>query len=326
LNVDGSTVRSHYSTWERVDKKTGEVLPATLEGGGYMPRDHRNFGSDGHGFTMVAVSTSTGLPLSLRMVPLAVKDESEPDTALKMFREDWGRLRPFLDPGIAVLTGDAAFKKQELRAEVRKHGIVENVHVASHGSGETNKRNQRRKDAQEWEIVGYPNWKANGHRELSCRCGDYKLAKRVSLNKNGEAVVRTEGECKTCGPITITSGKWRAAYSPRRFVRCLPGEENAADFSFGNPLTFHDKTAKVFGRNRFGHNEGLHGTLVTRFGLLKHKHWFRRREQAELDFLMVFCSMHALAMEQRVRARAAAEVAAPAGTKAQAPPGLAAAA
>ena len=83
----------------------------------------------------------------------------------------------------------------------------------------------------------------------------------------------------------------------------LPGEEEKIDWTFGNPLTFNDARARKFGRARFGHGEGFHGTLVTRFGLLKHKAWYRRREQAQRDFLMVFCGMHALAMEQRARLR-----------------------
>ena len=95
----------------------------------------------------------------------------------------------------------------------------------------------------------------------------------------------------------------------------MPGESpDQADWLFGNPLTFNASLGKQYGKNRFGHGEGFHGHLVTRFGLLKGKSWYRRREQAQLDFLMVFCSMHALAMEQRRR------------SKAKTPPGLAVAA
>jgi hypothetical protein len=281
-----------------------------------MPRKDDNHGKDGHGFNMVAVSTSTGLPLTYRLTPLATKGHGEADTALAMFREEWQRdVAPLLDPEIAVLTGDAAYCKQELRAQLRQAGILENCHRVSHGRSDTNKRNQRRTRAREYQIEDYPNWRANGHREIYCLCGDYKLSRRVSRNRDGEVVSRLEGECKkTCGSITITSGLWRAVQNPRRFVRCQPGEEGQADWSFGNPLTFNDPLSAQFGKNRFGHGEGFHGHLQTRFGLLKHKAWYRRREQAQLDFLMVFCGMHALAMEQRRRA------------KAKAPPELAAAA
>lgn len=318
LNIDGSVVRSHYTSFERLDRKTGEIKPPTLDGGGFMARTKTNTGKDGHGFNMVAVSTSTGLPLAYRITPLAKKGHGEADTALGLFGDQWAQqVQPHLDPEAIVLTGDAAYKKQELRAELRAHGILENCHAVSHGHSETNKRNERRVRAREFQIEDYPNWRANGHREIYCRCGDYKLAKRISLGKNGEVISRVEGECKnTCGRITITSGRWRVAEHPLRFVRCLPGEEHEADWSFGNPLTFHDPLARQYGKNRFGHGEGFHGHLQTRFGLLKHKAWYSRREQAELDFLIVFSAMHALAIEQRARARAAA------AAEATGPPGL----
>jgi hypothetical protein len=308
LNIDGSTIRSHYTTFERVDRKTGEALPATLEGGGFMPRKNDNPGKDGHGFNMVSVTTSTGLPLAYRTVPLATGGQMEGATALAMFRDEWRkRVQPLLDPQLRVLCADSAYTKPELRAELRDLGIVENCHPVSHAQRQKSEANAAEKDATVWQIEGYPSWRANGHRELFCLCGDYKRSRRVSRDKNGRAVVRVEGECKTCGSITITSGKWRAAQNPRRFVRCGPGEEDQADWSFGNPLTFNDPESKAFGRARFGHGEGFHGHLLNRFGLLKHKAWYRRREEAQLDLLMVFCSMHALALEQRRRSRGTAE-------------------
>ncbi len=312
LNVDGSVVRSHYTSFERVDGMTGEVKPPTLEGGGYMPRNESNAGKDGHGFNMVSVTTPTGLPLAYRIVPLATKDHSEADTALALFREEWREhVAPHLDENLRVLTADSAYKPGELREELRGLGIVENCHAVSHGKSRTNKENAVKHDAMVFQIQDYPNWRANGHRELSCLCGQGKTVPRVKRHESGRAVVRVEGDCKTCGSITITSGKWRTAQNPRRFVRCLPGEEEQADWLFGNPFTFHDKRAKAFGRARFGHGEGFHGHLLSRFGLLKHKAWYRRREEAQLDFLMVFCSMHALAIEQRKRAKQAARARAP---------------
>jgi hypothetical protein len=325
LNVDGSVIRSHYTSFERLDRKTGEVKPATLHGGGFMARTETNTGKDGHGFNMVAITTSTGLPLACRLTPLATTGYGEGDTALAMLREEWREnVASHLDDKLAVLTGDAAYTKGELRAALRGVGIVENVHQVSHGSSETNKANAEKNDKALIQIQGYPNWRANGHRELSCVCGQGKTIPRISRNKNGRAVVRVEGECKNCGSITITSGKWRLSEKPKRFTRCLPGEKiDQADWLFGNPLTFNAPMAKQFGKNRFGHGEGFHGHLVTRFGLLKGKSWYRRREQAQLDFLMVFCSMHALAMEQRQRA---GEAGTPGSQKALAPPGLPAAA
>ncbi|HEX5763083.1 MAG TPA: hypothetical protein VFY04_08180 [Solirubrobacterales bacterium] len=316
LNIDGSVLRSHYTSKERVDRKTGEIKPATLHGGGFMARTETNSGQDGHGFTMVAVTTSTGLPLATRLVPLATKEEGESATALALFREDWREnVAPHLGDKLAVLTADAAYTKAEVRIALRDAGIIENCHPVSHADRKVSKKNAEKNNRDVIQIQGYPNWRANGHRELHCVCGSGKTTPRLSRDKKGRTVARVEGECKTCGNITITSGLWRLSDKPKRFVRCLPDETAAdADWLFGNPLTFNASMGKQFGRNRFGHGEGFHGHLVTRFGLLKGKSWYRRREQAQLDFLMVFSAMHALAMEQRQRA------------KAKAPPGLAVAA
>ena len=289
LNIDGSVIRSHYTSFERLHRKTGEVKPATLHGGGFMARDEKNSGKDGHGFNMVAITTSTGLPLACRLTPLATTGYGEGDTALAMLREEWReQVAPHLSDKLAVLTGDAAYTKGELRAALREAGIVENCHPVSHGRSETNKENAAKNNQDVIQIQGKRNWRANGHRECFCVCGAGKTIPRISRNKDGKAIVRTEGECKNCGSITITSGKWRLSDNPKRFVRCLPDEESKVDWLFGNPLTFNNRIAAKFGRNRFGHGEGFHGHLVTRFGLLKGKSWYRRREQAQLDFLMVF--------------------------------------
>jgi hypothetical protein len=271
LNIDGSVIQSHYSSFKRVNRKTGEVKPPTLEGGGFMARTETNHGQDGHGFTMVAVTTSTGLPLVSRLAPLATKDEGESATALAMLREEWREnVAPHLSDKLAVLTGDSAYTKGEVRKALREVGIIENIHPVSHADREVSKRNAAKKSSEAIQIQGYPDWHANGHRELYCVCGQGKTTPRVSRNaKTGRAVVRVEGECKICGNITITSGKWRLTEGPKRFVRCLPGEEGKADWQFGNPLTFNADLGKQYGKNRFGHGEGFHGHLVTRFGLLK---------------------------------------------------------
>jgi hypothetical protein len=324
LNIDGSVIRSHYTSFERVNRRTGEVKPATLHGGGFMARTEINHGQDGHGFTMVAVTTSTGLPLATRLVPLATKEKCEGDTALAMFREEWREnVAPHLSDELAVLTGDSAYTKAEVRMALREVGIIENIHPVSHANRESSKENAKKNDKDVIQIQGYPDWRANGHREIHCVCGKGKTTPRLSRDRKGRAVARVEGECKKCGNITITSGKWRLTEGPKRFVRPLPGEKpERADWLFGNPLTFNASLGRQFGKNRFGHGEGFHGHLVTRFGLLKGKSWYRRREQAQLDFLMVFSSMHALAMEQRRRAG----IVGAGGQQAQAPPGSAAAA
>jgi hypothetical protein len=190
------------------------------------------------------------------------------------------------------------------RAELRGLGIVENTHLASHNDSDPTKKAVRARNAKRYAIQGYPNWSANGHRELICKCGKGSVSRRVILN--GERVVtRSQGRCKTCGTITITSGEWRKALNPDRFVRCLANEPvDARDWAFGNPFTYNDAEGGRYGTARFGHNEGFHGALSTRFQLVKGKRWFRRATQAETEIAMTFSIMHALALEQRKRAKA----------------------
>jgi hypothetical protein len=70
LNIDGSVVRSRYTIFERVHRKTGENLPPTIEGGGFMKRTESNHGKMAtasiwcdHDFNGIA--SPTGSPLWL---------------------------------------------------------------------------------------------------------------------------------------------------------------------------------------------------------------------------------------------------------------------
>ena len=328
INVDGSAIRSHYCSFDRVDEQTGQITKhKTMTGGGYRPHLKNNHEKAGHGYALVAAVTATGLPLSARITAI---NESESAAALEMMREDWRQqVEPNLGPRrVGVFSGDSAYNKPALRRELRQLGFIENTHPVSHARTERSRENAARHDRMTWLIDGYPNWRSNGHRELSCVCGEFVLSKRIKLDDAGRTIVRTEGDCPNCGPISITSGQWRLIRHHRgrgqtAFKRIRPGEEDRIDWRFGNPLTYHDELSEGYGRGRFGHGEGFHGHLVSRFKLLKDKAWYRHREQVERDALMIFCCMHALAMEQRRRAAGATPARAPAATG---PPGLAAAA
>jgi hypothetical protein len=63
------------------------------------------------------------------------------------------------------------------------------------------------------------------------------------------------------------------------------GEEEWADWKMGNPLTFHDPVSSTYGSARFGHNEGFHGQLVTRFGLLEGKALVSRHPRSRTRLL-----------------------------------------
>jgi hypothetical protein len=67
------------------------------------------------------------------LTPLATTGHGEGDTALAMWREN---VAPHLGDKLAVLTGDAAYTKAELRAALREVGIVENCHPVSHADRE----------------------------------------------------------------------------------------------------------------------------------------------------------------------------------------------
>jgi hypothetical protein len=99
------------------------------------------------------------------------------------------------------------------------------------------------------------------------------------------------------------------AKNPARFVRCRPGEHEHADWTFGNPLTFHDELAEAYGVPRYNSQEGMFGSQFTqRFSLLKNKRWFRRQTQVELEVSMVISITHALSIERYRRMANALQV------------------
>jgi hypothetical protein len=311
INLDGTTMLTHYTCPATPGSEVGPYnARVTCPDGGFVGSRKAPDDKRGHGWTLLMYSSASGVPLAWRLVPLSA---SERDTAFDLLREDFAReVSPYLHGRLKVLVADGALHKPDLRAELRKHGIIENIHLVSH-SGNARDR-AAAFTAARYEIEGYPNWFANGHREISCRCGR-GVAKKVEVDANGKAVVRVQGKCPNCGTITVTSGDWR--YTPdNRFVRCHPADPtDKRDWAFGNPLTFNDLAATEYGKRRFGHNEGLHGTLSNRYKLIKNKRWFRRQAQAEIDTAMTFALIHAISMEQRRRARLTG-----------APPGLAVAA
>jgi hypothetical protein len=309
LNLDGSPLLTHYTApiksrkfegaLNDPDGPYGRKKRITCPDGGYVP-DSAPRDKSGHGWNLVTISTTTGVPLAWALPPL---NASEKTTALEIVTGDFARdVAPYLQGKVKVLTADGAFHQPELRGQLRKLGIVENIHLVSHAPKKKSRDRAAKFNRQRYPIEGYPNWVANGHREISCACGK-GVAKRINVGKDGEARVGVFGQCKNgCGSISIASGDWRFT-EDSRFVRCNPEDlVDERDWAFGNPLTFNDLNAAEYGRKRFGRNEGMHGTLTTRFKLLYHKRWFRRAAQAQIETAMTFAIMHALALEQRRRA------------------------
>jgi hypothetical protein len=301
---DGSMLLSHYTSFERVNRETGEIKPPTLSGGGYRPRKPDNAGKDGHGFNLVSAITQTGLPLGARLTPI---NEPEATTARGILEDEWRQVvAPYLeDDLVRVMASDAAYTGGRFRQAVHQAGFIPNCHSVSHAKRERSTQNADRKSRSKLTIRYRKNWYLNGHHELFCKCGAGKTMRRASKKANGEAVGRLEGSCPNCDSVSLSAGEWRLFASSRKtnaVAKALPDEKGKIDWRVGNPLTYYDRLSAQYGSARFGHQEGFHGSLVTRFGLLKEKSWHRDRRQAERDVLQVFCGMHALAMEQRRRA------------------------
>ncbi len=303
LQLDGSSLRTHYRCPVKNKKRSGmKNVPVTCADGGYVGR---TAGPDkaGHGWNLVLISTSSQDPLNWALVPL---NESEMNTALEMVKGDFkNETAPYLSARgdkIAALTADGAFKKPELRAALRRLGVLENIHLASHA--DKSEARASKMTEQRFPIHGYANWKANGHREVICRCGR-RAAKTITKNDRGEVIARVQGKCPTCGSVSITSGDWRFT-KKSGFVRCKTTDsDKRRDWALGNGLTFRDPVAAVLGKSRFSRQEGLFSALTTRFHLLDQKRWFRRMDQAKIEVAMTLTLIHALALEQRRRAREA---------------------
>ena len=131
VHWDGSALLSHYTSWEREVSETKEVKPPTLIGGGYMARTKGNTGKDGHGFTLVAAVTQTGLPLGARLTPI---NNHEAATARAILEDEWRRVvAPHLqDDLVRVMACDAAYSGGHMREAVHRAGFVPNCHPVSH--------------------------------------------------------------------------------------------------------------------------------------------------------------------------------------------------
>jgi hypothetical protein len=310
LGLDGTTLRVH-GVAPRVDPRNGTIINSdsvTVPDAGYLPPS-RSLGDDksGDGWKLVHVTAANGCPLDYRIVRI---HEAETVAALDIFAGPlWTALRDTMPAGrVAVLSADAGLHSQPLRALLRRQGIVESIHLASHSHHPTSRGRVDRLDRDTFAIDGYPHWRANGHREIACRCGAAQISKRITRAASGTTTVRMEGSCPQCGPITITSGDWRAARNPKRFARTQATASGTGadtrDLSFGNPLTYHDGLSRAYGRARFGHLEGFHGVLEHRFKLIKHKRYYRSETQVRAEVAALFGALHVLALHQRVLAAA----------------------
>jgi len=252
--------------------------------------------------------TGEALPISCRTVRI---HDPEIECLLDAAEHDLPRLREHIEPDdIGVCTLDGAYAGPRTRRALRKTGYLENTHKVGHGLKAATKRNLNRHLGTASKLDGAPNWRANGLREIFCMCGEGDTFARPRMLANGRVSVSTECVCKTCGSASFTSGDYRRAQNPDRYVLINPRDNvdvDRADLLFGNPLHRGDKRAKAYGNNRYAQGEGLHGTATTRWNLFKDRAFYKRTAQAELDVLLTYCLMHGLAMEAR-RQRGHAEL------------------
>jgi hypothetical protein len=308
IGFDGSTHKTIYKPGILKDEDghailddSGKKIPL-LHGweGGSMTNEGAPESKRGHGMATITGHTAQALPIACRTVRI---HDPEVDCVLDILKEDMPRIRKRMKAGeIGVSTMDGGFSSPRIRRAHRKLGYIENTHRVSRDEGETAKRNLSRHVKMVFLIEGYPNWRANGLREIFCLCGQGDVFSRSRLLKDGSVSVAVEGSCPNCDAIRVTSGDWRQAKNPDRYVRVNPEDKASiedADLMFGNPLTYLDSRSRAYGRNRYAQGEGLHGSTTTRWNLFKDKAYYKRLNQARLDVLLTYCLMHGLAMEAR---------------------------
>lgn len=216
-----------------------------------------------------------------------------------------GPLREELEVGVA--SADAAFATGPVRQAIRRAGFVDNLHEVSHGDKTESYTRAETYDRARCPIQGYPNWHVNGHRELSCACGQDTQERDAWRDPDGTARVRVKGRCPSCGSITLLSGRWRRAKNPARFVPMLPADpREAVDLPSGNPLTYRDRMAARYGKKRWVRGEGAHGVLKSHYRLNTRRR-YRSRSAVELETNMVFAVIVSLAIQQREHERAASQ-------------------
>jgi hypothetical protein len=308
LYADGSKLETHYTPPKmrrgqvynadpRPDRNGVMRCPITAPDAGYIPNNGQNADHSGAGWNIVLISTVRGTILARRCVPM---NTSESGTLTELVQE-LGEVLSSFEQRIRVLTTDSAFNSKALREALHGVGVVDNIHLSGHSmTKKSSAKSASQRDRKRFAIEGTKTWFADGHRKLHCDCGKGKVIRRLSIGTDGKAIVATQGECRHgCGSIRIRAGRWRVAQNPARFVLCRPGEQHRADWTFGNPLTFHDEVAASYGVPRYNTQEGMFGSQFTkRFPLLHNKRWFRRQTQVELEVSMVISITHALSIER----------------------------
>lgn len=280
-----------------------------IGGGPRLRRSRRNWitcldggtSRDGNdGYKAVIATNNAGIPLAYSLGPIQASEVGLAEPVIADLGEKvWSRTPQDVIP---VMTTDAGFRSNELRLKVRKAGAVENIQHRS--SKEDSKELVDRSRRQLIRIDRFRDWKANGLRELYCRCGEGVTYRRLRKLKSGEVSARIEGRCARCGPIELTAGEWRRQGQVEpRFVLAPIGLRDEERDMLGNPFTYNDKLSRHYRAQRMGHNEGFFGALSKRFGVIRDAGWYRRQHDAEIALLESFIPILVLAiLRKKMRA------------------------
>jgi hypothetical protein len=306
--VDGTKIGTHYTPPIR-DKTTGEIVNptrVTAPEAGWVPPNSAPADHSGAGWNLVTLLSEECVPIADVIIPL---HHSEMRAGVEVLSQFLAEIKPLLDDEVRVLSADGAFIGDDMREASREAGFVENIHLASHADTISAKKHDRKLAKRRQIIEGKPNYHVNGHRELACECGKASFARRAWIDKAGVAHIRTEGNCPNCGSITVTAGRWREAMNGAKWVEKTKHE--VGNLSLGNPLTYNDRLASVYGKRRHAHQESFHGMLATRFRLNENKRWLRTLAQAELDKNIVFTVLLSQTAETLAQRAASPPLAAP---------------
>ncbi len=313
LGMDGSQQGTHFTpplpAIDQKGKLTGKFLNANIpagQPGAITAPDAGIVGKgggpkSGQGWQFVGLFSEHGTLLGWDISALNRSEHEGAERVLKQYETEVLPHRG--DKTVSVCTADGGFNSSKIRKRLQELRVAPNIHKASHGELERSKNNVASRDKMRWSFVHpskrhYKNWGANGHAEISCDCGLGATERVFQIGKSGKLSIATRGDCKNCGAITITSGKWRKTKDyGGGYTLALDGGDDPA---VGNSLTFHDPIATEYGKDRFGWNESIHATLMRRFGLLKQS-WMRSKTEVETEFAIAASAISLLILERAQR-------------------------
>jgi len=135
---------SHYTSFERVNRATGEVKEPTLKGAASALGRATTGARPATASNMIAAVTQSGLPLCARLTPI---NEAEAKTAQSIIEDEWRRtVAPHLqDDLVRVMAFDAAYSGKHMRRAVHRAGFVPNCHPVSHAVRKRSELNAKRR-------------------------------------------------------------------------------------------------------------------------------------------------------------------------------------